>query len=373
MTSSGPIDRTSSRFRVLVTAVTCPPSAFAIWTANVPTPPPAPWMRTRVPGVTWPRSRSPCSAVRAATPIAPACANDSCGGFGTRRSSLAIANSANVPRAVPKTASPGRSRVTSLPTASMCPDRSAPRIGKVGWRRRKPTALTSRPPCTVCQSRALTEAARTRTRTRSSGRSGRWMSRRCSTSAEPLPSWTMAFIGSSPSLGTSVAGGCAESVNGARGADRSAPLIAKTGRASSVGRGGRERAGRSRGRELDPPPWRAEDRQEVAVEADVTGCLPREDQEKAEEEEHRVGARGAGEQVVEVHERAADGGEAHEGAEDQAEPDCHLAERDELAEEVLPVVGDQELDEAVVPVVRDDWLGRRDRGGRDALPEGVDA
>src|SRR5258706_2510819 len=54
--------------------------------------------------------------------------------------------------------------------------------------------LRTRPPCTVCQSRALTEAARTRTRTRPSDTTGRAISRRLKASAEPDPSWTIARI-----------------------------------------------------------------------------------------------------------------------------------------------------------------------------------
>src|SRR5665213_2387839 len=49
MTSSAPIDRTSSMFLVLHTAVTRASSDLAICTANVPTPPAAPLMRTCCP------------------------------------------------------------------------------------------------------------------------------------------------------------------------------------------------------------------------------------------------------------------------------------------------------------------------------------
>ena len=42
-----PIERTSSTLRVLHTPVTSAPSAAAIWTAYVPTPPPAPLTSTR--------------------------------------------------------------------------------------------------------------------------------------------------------------------------------------------------------------------------------------------------------------------------------------------------------------------------------------
>src|SRR5437899_1119246 len=67
------MDRTMSTFRVLQTPVTSAPSAFAICTANVPTPPDAPMTRTVCPGRSSPLSRSPCSAVIAARGTAAAC------------------------------------------------------------------------------------------------------------------------------------------------------------------------------------------------------------------------------------------------------------------------------------------------------------
>src|SRR5947199_376883 len=51
----------------LQTAVTCAPNARAIWTANVPTPPDAPLIKTRCPCLIRPWSRSACSAVLPAT------------------------------------------------------------------------------------------------------------------------------------------------------------------------------------------------------------------------------------------------------------------------------------------------------------------
>ena len=72
MTASAPSERTSSTLRVLQTPVTLAPSAFAICTANVPTPPEAPLISTFVPAPT-PPARRPCSAVIAATGTAAAC------------------------------------------------------------------------------------------------------------------------------------------------------------------------------------------------------------------------------------------------------------------------------------------------------------
>src|ERR1700704_5789908 len=48
MTWSAPIDRAVSTFLVLHTAVTSAPNDLAIWTANVPTPPDAPFNQNLV-------------------------------------------------------------------------------------------------------------------------------------------------------------------------------------------------------------------------------------------------------------------------------------------------------------------------------------
>src|SRR5919201_5015456 len=80
-------------------------------------------------------------------------------------------------------------------------------------------------------------------------------------------------------------------------------------------------------------PRRTEDREEVAVESDVARGLPGEDQEDAEAEQDRVRAGAAREHEVQVHERAADRGDADERTEDEAEADRRLAEGDQLAEE----------------------------------------
>src|SRR6266699_2599101 len=66
MTWSAPSDRTSSTWPAPHTPVTSAPSALAIWTAMVPTPPEAPLIRTRVPAPTCATSRM---ATRAASPV----------------------------------------------------------------------------------------------------------------------------------------------------------------------------------------------------------------------------------------------------------------------------------------------------------------
>ena len=116
--------------------------------------------------------------------------------FGLRASPRGAAdeNSASVPRPKPNTSSPGRNSVTSLPVDSTTPARSAPRIGSAGLRMSFEMIVSRSPPWTVCQSSAFTDAARTLTSTRPSSFAGRSTSRRWSTSAEPLPSCTIAFI-----------------------------------------------------------------------------------------------------------------------------------------------------------------------------------
>src|SRR6266536_2973065 len=128
MTSSAPIDRTRSTFRVLQTPVTSVPNARAICTANVPTPPEAPLMRTFCPGWIRPSSRRPSRAVLAASGTAAACSNDRFFGFGASSPPWTPTYSAKPPcLSIANTASPGRNSVTSLPTASTCPAMSAPK------------------------------------------------------------------------------------------------------------------------------------------------------------------------------------------------------------------------------------------------------
>ena len=93
------MERTRSTFFVLVTPVTSAPNALAICTANVPTPPDAPLMRTFCPGWTLPSSRRSWSAVVADTPTAAACSNVRLAGFLMNWSSLARAYSAKAPGA----------------------------------------------------------------------------------------------------------------------------------------------------------------------------------------------------------------------------------------------------------------------------------
>jgi hypothetical protein len=81
MTWSAPIDRTRSTFLVLHTPVTSAPKDFAICTANVPTPPDAPLIKTFCPGRTLPSSRMACRAVSAARGTAAACSNVRVGRF----------------------------------------------------------------------------------------------------------------------------------------------------------------------------------------------------------------------------------------------------------------------------------------------------
>src|ERR687891_1969364 len=200
MTRSAPRDRTKSTFRVLHTPVTSAPSALAICTASVPTPPDAPLIRTVVPGPTWPTSRMAIMAVRPDMTDAAASLNESLAGFLMSRDAAATVNSANVPWGVlshkdPNTASSGWRSVTFLPTASTTPATSVPRTGVRGPRSPSRSRRTKGTPVTVIQSGVLTLVARTRIRTSSSPTGGRSRSPSFSTrSGAPYLSWTIAFI-----------------------------------------------------------------------------------------------------------------------------------------------------------------------------------
>src|SRR5207245_6611763 len=135
MTCFAPMDRTISTLLVLHTPVTSAPNDLAICTANVPTPPPAPLIRTFCPDRIFPLSRRPCNAVSAATLTEAACSNVTLEGFVATADSEVHAYSAKDPRHEPNTSSPGLNSVTFLPTASTCPATSTPSCGFFGLRR----------------------------------------------------------------------------------------------------------------------------------------------------------------------------------------------------------------------------------------------
>ena len=150
------------------TPVTSAPSALAIWTAMVPTPPEAPLTRTRVPALTRATSRM---ATRAASPHitdAAASVNESPAGFlgelGRRRGGVLREGAGRAP-VDPKTSSPGARSVTCWPTACTTPAMSLPRTGRLGRRSPMPGRMMYGVPATVAQSGVLTLVARTRTRT----------------------------------------------------------------------------------------------------------------------------------------------------------------------------------------------------------------
>src|SRR5450755_2827047 len=141
MTRSAPMDRTMSAFLVLHTPVTSAPNDLAICTANVPTPPAEPLIKTFCPGWIFPLSRRPCNAVNAATGTEAACSNVTLSGFMTNVDSGAHTYSAKLPWRwlqalapeacglsiqTPNTSSPGLNCVTFLPAASTTPDTSTP-------------------------------------------------------------------------------------------------------------------------------------------------------------------------------------------------------------------------------------------------------
>src|SRR5918994_1299882 len=173
MTSSAPIDRTSSAFDPEATPVTTAPRAFAICTVNVPTPPPAPVTNTFVPGDTsaaW----SARSAVAPEIGTAAASSKDSRGGFAATFPTGTTANSANEPdEEYPITSSPGANPVTPEPTASTTPATSPPRTRALG--RRSPNAS--------CATRGSANPPSTATTRYREPRSRRALSRSSSTPA----------------------------------------------------------------------------------------------------------------------------------------------------------------------------------------------
>src|SRR6266540_5745609 len=199
MTSSAPIDRMRSSFDVLATPVTRAPNAFAICTANVPTPPAAPTTSTDCPARTRALSRTAWSAVTPETGTAAACSKVSRAGLETSLSARAIAYSAKEPGATPITSSPGWNPVTFGPTASTVPATSHPRTRSFGPR----NPITGRAmygcPVIRCHTSGPAPAACTRTSTSFSPATGSSTSRSSSTSAEPYLSCTIAFIAPPPS------------------------------------------------------------------------------------------------------------------------------------------------------------------------------
>src|SRR5256884_2880853 len=131
MTWSAPIERTMSTLLVLHTPVTFAPNDLAICTANVPTPPAAPLIKTIGPGGISPFSpkpprRRPCNAVNPAIGTEAACSNVTFSGFRASFDSEAHAYSAKAPRHRPNTSSPDLNCVTFLPSASTWPATSTP-------------------------------------------------------------------------------------------------------------------------------------------------------------------------------------------------------------------------------------------------------
>ena len=197
-TWSAPIDRTRSRLDGPQTPVTSAPSALAICTAKVPTPPDAPITSTRCPARTRPWSRSPWRAVMPASGTAAAPSSARSAGRRTSWSAGTHTSSASDPAVNPNTSSPARRSVTVGPVPSTTPARSMPGMGLRG--RRRPVAKRTKngAPRTACQSPAKIDAARTRTSTSPGPGSGRGSSSRVSVSGAPYRRWTIAFTGGPP-------------------------------------------------------------------------------------------------------------------------------------------------------------------------------
>ena len=114
--------------------------------------------------------------------------------------------------------------------------------------------------------------------------------------------------------------------------------------------------------ECAQPPRSAESRQQVAIEAVVTGHLPGQHDADGEGEQDRVRRGRAGEQVGHVHQCAEEGRDAGQGAEDEGQANGDLAEGDEQREPALGMVADQQIQEVAIPVVGDRTAGRVRRG-----------
>ncbi len=119
------------------------------------------------------------------TPTAAACSKVRLAGFSTTWPSLADAYSAKAPVHHPNTSSPGRSCVTSLPTASTVPAMSVPGTWFLGLRSPVASRMRYGEPVMTITSPTWMDAARTRTRTSWSPISGGSMARGARTSAEP--------------------------------------------------------------------------------------------------------------------------------------------------------------------------------------------
>src|SRR5690349_18361240 len=116
-------------------------------------------------------------------------------------------------------------------------------------------------------------------------------------------------------------------------------------------------------------PRSAQGRQQVAVQADPTSNLPTEDQEDSETEQYRVGARGACQLEVEVHQRPEEGRDADECPDDQSDSDKELTNRNDFGEPGVPLVVEHVLEEVLKPRVRAGRRGRPTFGNRcRALP-----
>src|SRR5690606_34879219 len=106
-------------------------------------------------------------------------------------------------------------------------------------------------------------------------------------------------------------------------------------------------------------PGRADLGQEPAVQTVPAGHFPRRHNQDGHREQDRVAAGGAGQHERHVHEGAEEGGDAGEGAENQAETDQHLTDDDQLGEPGVVAALQQEVQERPVPVVVDGRAAQR--------------
>src|SRR5690606_31019625 len=81
---------------------------------------------------------------------------------------------------------------------------------------------------------------------------------------------------------------------------------------------------------LEAVPRRAEQRQRPAVKAPPARHLPGQHEPGGQDEQKRIGRKGAGKQEADVHEAAEERRDAGQKAENEAEPDGHFAEGDQV-------------------------------------------
>src|SRR5579859_1997760 len=112
-------------------------------------------------------------------------------------------------------------------------------------------------------------------------------------------------------------------------------------------------------------PGRAQQREQIAVNAIVARDAPGQNQQNRQEAQDRVGADGPRQQIVEVHHQAKEGGNAGQAAYNQPNAHQDFSKGDEIGKE-RGIRHDERLQEAGIPVLysrmRPGALGNRVQG-----------